>query len=230
MALQSKTAIGLIFGAAILTAQPTGLRYEVRHKHTHKGAPAVINFNDSRVWFEDKKHAETWKYEDIQRLELAPDKLTILTYEDKKWQLGRDRVYEFDQLPKDMAAQLYANLHARLDQRFVAQVADSFVEPIWQAPAKVLHGWYGAQGTIKVGADRVVFESPQPGDSRTWRYSDVTNFSSAGPYELTLTSLDGSTRFQLKQALPEDRFNDLWRRINQANGLQSFRSQIGDTK
>lgn len=214
----------------VAAAQPVGMRYEVRHKHNRKGAPATVVFTDSGVSFEDAKHKASWKYEDIQRLELSPAELTIITYDDSKWQLGRDRRYEFDQLPKDMAAQLYPNLYARLDARFVPELPDAFVEPVWQAPAKVLHGWSGAQGTLKVGADRVVFESTKPGDSRTWRYSDITNFSSAGPFELTLTSLDGSTRFQLKQALPENRFNELWRRINQANGLQSFHSQIGDTK
>lgn len=230
MALRTQTAIGLILGTVLAAAQPAGLRFEVRHKHPRKGAPAEITFTDTGIRFEDKKHAAMWKYEDIQRLELAPDELTILTYEDSKWQLGRDRRYDFDQLPKDMSAKLYPSLYARLDQRFVAEVSDAFVDPIWQAPAKVLHGLGGSQGTIKVGADRLVFESSGTEDSRTWRYSDVTGFSSAGPFELTVTALDGPTRFQLKQALPEDRFNDLWRRINQANGLQTFRSLSGDSK
>lgn len=234
MAFRSKAAVGLIAAAFVAAAQPAGLRYLVRHEHLRKGASGTITFTNESVTFEESgkkgaKHSRTWKYADIQRLELAPDRLRIVGYEDNRWQLGRDREYVFDSLPQDMAAQLYPNLYARLDQRFIARVPDSFVEPVWQAPAKLIRGLGGVSGTLRVGDDRIVFESPKPGDSRTWRYSDVQNIASAGPFDFTIASLDGDTRFQLKQALPEEQFNRLWRRVNQANGLQTFGSKLEKT-
>jgi hypothetical protein len=100
------------------------------------------------------------------------------------------------------------------------------VEPLWEVPAKLLRGFAGADGTLRAGPDRIVFDSAKASASRTWRYGDVSNISSAGPFEFTIVSLDGGARFQLKQILPEDRFNDLWRRINESQGLKTFQSQL----
>ncbi len=91
---------------------------------------------------------------------------------------------------------------------------------MWEAPAKLLHRTGGYNGTLKIAQDVVVFQSAR--GSRTWRLSDIDNFSSAGPFELTVTSLDAETRFQLKQPLPEDRYNDLWRHFQRATGPKTF--------
>jgi hypothetical protein len=115
-------------------------------------------------------------------------------------------------------------LSARLDQRFVAEVPDRVPNLLWSAPAKMLRGRLGSNGDLRVGADRIVFESSK--DSRTWRYSDILAIASESPFELTITTLDRETRIQLKQDLPEERYNDLWRRISEANGLHVFHSSL----
>jgi len=38
-----------------------------------------------------KKHAWSWKYEDIQQLRLAPESIHILTYSGHRLRLGKDR-------------------------------------------------------------------------------------------------------------------------------------------
>lgn len=220
----------MVFAIAAALAQPAGLTYAVRHKHLRNGGEGTLSFTAEGVSFRESgknaAHSRQWRYEDIQRLELGHDELRILTYEDSKWRLGRDREYVFDRLPQATAAQLYPNLYARLDQRFVARLADTYVEPLWETPAKLLRGFGGFDGTLRIGPDRIVFESAKAAASRTWRYVDVSNISTSGPFEFTISSLAGDARFQLKQALPEDRFNDLWRRINESQGLKTFQSQL----
>ena len=221
MAFRIKASTCLIFTAA-LSAQD--LHYEVRHDHLRKSAPGVLVFTGTGVSFEEPgkkaEHSRQWTYEDIQRLELTPSRLRILTYEDRPKLLGRDREYTFERLPGNMAAELYPVLTRRLDQRFIAGVADKSVTAMWSVPAKMLRGRSGSNGTLTVAAAHIVFDSP--GESRTWRYSDITGVTSENPLELTIASLDRETRFQLKQLLPEDRYNDLWRRISEANGLRAF--------
>jgi hypothetical protein len=46
-------------------------------------------------------------FDDIQELELSPDTLRILTYEDSRWELGRDREYLFDHRPSGFAKSVY---------------------------------------------------------------------------------------------------------------------------
>jgi hypothetical protein len=226
MALRIEAAGCLMMFAALLPAQE--LRYTVRHEHWRQGCEGTLVFDDRGVSFEEPgkkhEHSRRWEYEEIQRFELSPERLCILTYDDVRWRFDRDREYTFDRLPKEMAAQLYPMLSAKLDQRFVARVPGAVETVLWSAPAKMLRGWTGSNGVLKAGADRIVFESPT--ESRTWRYSDIEGITNEGPFELSVASLDGETRFQLKRVLPEAQYNDLWRRISEANGLKAFQSQM----
>jgi len=182
----------------------------------HKG---TITFTDTGMRF----NSRSWDYKNIQRLELSPTEIRLRTYEDVRWQLGRDREFVFKHLAPSETAKLYPFLSAHLDQRFIARLPEQVSGVEWQAPAKLLRRTGGYNGELKIGGDRIVFEGAA---SRTWRYTDIRNMSSSNPFELTLTSLDGETRFQLKQALAEDRFDELWRRVMGANGLKVFQSQM----
>jgi hypothetical protein len=61
-----------------------------------------IEISENLISFKEagkkSEHSRQWKYEDIQQLTLSPTELRILSYDDEKWQLGRDREYVFDQL------------------------------------------------------------------------------------------------------------------------------------
>ena len=169
----------------------------------HQG---TITFTETGVSFKSL----SYEYKDIQRLELMPTEIRLRTYEDRKWRLGQDREYVFNRIPPGETAKLYTLLSTRLDQPLIARVLQPVSALEWQAPAKILHRTGGTNGEFKIGTDLIVFEGPE---SRTWRYTDLVNVSCSNPFELSLTSLDGETRFQLKKALPEDRYNKLWRRV-----------------
>lgn len=171
----------------------------------------TLTFTDAGVQYGER----SWNYGEIQRIELSPTEIRLRTYEDVRWQLGRDREYVFKGLAVGETAKLYPFLSARLDGRFIARLSEP-VSPIqWDVPAKMLHRTGGYNGVLKIGGDRIAFEGAGEHGSRTWRYTDLESVSSSGPYELSFTSLDGETRFQLKEALAEDRYNDLWRRVYQ---------------
>ena len=216
----------MFLSAAMAGAQQ--LTFSVRHQHWHRGASGALSLDEEGVrWEESGKkagHSRQWRYADIQRLELAADRVHIQTYEDIGWEFGRDREYCFDRLPKDFVARVYPFLIAKLDQRFVVHVADPGVRPFSEMPAKLLLGRSGSSGVLKVAADQIVFDGGEHGESRSWRYTDISNVSSSAPFDLTVTTIEGETRLQLKQAMTEDRFNELWRRISEANGLRMFAS------
>lgn len=235
MAFRTKTAIGalLIFSAASSFAQP--FTYQVRHRHLRGGTAGTLRVTLDSISFEEPgkkhEHSREWKYNDIQQLSLSADELRILTYEDQKWQLGRDREYIFDNLPKDLPSVLYSMFVVRLDQRFVPELADPAIQPQWQIPAKLRHGLGGSEGELLVGDDRVAYKSDAAGESRTWRFSDIESISRSGPFELTITSLERSRwrhsgptefHFQLKEALAENRYNELWRKIEDVKSRSAF--------
>jgi hypothetical protein len=204
MAFRTQTATLVIFfgthfavsaqapSQAASQALSLDLNFQVRHIHLdvrlqHKGGEGVLTFTGEIVrWEENKKpeHSRSRRYAEIQRLELAPGQIRILTYEDVGWQLGRDREYRFDRLPADLAARVHPFLTARLDQRYLAHLADPLVTPVWEAPAKLLLGRSGSNGRLKVAADSIVFDGGERGKSRTWKLSDITNVNSSDPFEL----------------------------------------------
>ena len=229
MAFRIKAAACLILALAVL-ACAQDMKLSVRHRHLHKGGGGALRFDSAGISFEETggkaAHSRCWKYADLGRVELAPDRIRIVTYEDVGWQLGRDREYIFDRIPPDAAARLYPLLAARLDQRFIARIANPSISPLLTLPAKAVRGLGGSNGLLEIAAGGIVFETARPGDSRTWRLSDIQFVARQDPLHFSITSLDGETRFQLKQAMPEDVYNSIWRRVAESSGLKMFYSPI----
>jgi hypothetical protein len=162
-----------------------------------------------------------WTYSDIRRLTLSPVRIALLTYTGHKW-------HAVDDLPDGAAARLYPLLRAHMDQRFIPELPDPDVQPLWRMPAKLERGWKGANGTLIVGADRIVFDTAERDASRTWRYADIANISHSGLFDLSLaTQLGTEVRFSLKEPLTEERFHALWLRLEEVNGLQPYQSRLG---
>jgi len=238
MEFRSEKAAGLfmmLWLAPVLGAQQE-FGYEVRHEHLRKGCTGTLRIDERGVSYQEiskkkKKHPHSWewRYQDIQQLEIGPEEVRVLTYQDNQWKLGADREYRFRAPAGAGFERAYGLLKDRLDQRLVAALADSDVVPLWQIPAKRLGRISGSQGMLIVGRDRIAYRTEQKGESRTWRYNDIENISSSGPFQLTVTSYErarshyGSLKgfnFQLKEPLSEDRYNDLWRRLNRQKGLK----------
>jgi hypothetical protein len=224
--------------AAALGQEP--LRYEVRHDHWRKSCTGTLEAGPDGLSYTEtsgkkKEHVWKWSYQDIQQLELAGTRLTVVTYEDNRWKLGADREQQFDLRGGDFLA-AYRLLKDKLDQRLVAAIADDPMNLLWEVPVKLLGWTKGSEGVLKVGRERIVFETTKSLFSRTWRYEDIENLSSSGPFQLSLTTFErakshyGNLRgfnFQLKSRLPEDKYMELWRRLNQTKGLPVLTSFQG---
>jgi len=238
---EKRTGIVALLALAIVPALfgQKELRFEVRHDHWRKHGVGTLVITERGVSFQEFnkkkqiKHAFELNYQDIQELKLSTEKLTLVTYKDRKWLLGLDKEYEFTLTPGQSFSDAYALLKDRLDQRFVAAVADEQTQPLWEVPVKLLGRVTGSEGVLQVGPDRVVYRTTQKRLSRTWRYGDIENISTSGPFQLTLTTYERAKthygnlkgfNFQLKQALDEKRFNLLWRRVNQTKGLELLTS------
>jgi hypothetical protein len=242
---EAKSGNCLTMGVLLLAAifAPAGLAeghtYEVRHRHWHGGAPGTLNVSADGISYQErvkknKTDSRQWRYEEIQQITVSPTELRILTYEDSKWELGRDREYVFDRLPQNLAAETYALWTGKLDQRFIAGVPEPASGAEWTAGAKLDQGLAGPVGTLTLGKDWVVFDAGKRGGSRSWRLMDIENISHTGPLDFTVTTAEKAGRFrggmrdfhfQLQQRLPEDKYNALWREINRSRGLVFLDSQ-----
>jgi hypothetical protein len=235
--VKERTGIAVVIAFWVVPAlfAQKELRFEVRHDHWRKSGIGTLVIDQQGVSFQELnkkqkiRHAGKWDYQEIQELKLSANKLTLVTYKDRKWLLGADKEYEFTLTPGRSFSDVYALLKDRLDQRFVAEVADESVQPLWEIPVKLLGRLVGSEGVLEVGPDRIVYRTAEKDQSRTWRYGDIENISTSGPFQLTLITYERAKvhygnlkgfNFQLKQALDEKRFNLLWRRVNQTKGLE----------
>lgn len=235
---RSEKAACLILLLSALSLPAADLSYRVRHERFWKGRAGTLTIGDSGlVWQQTGKDSPAapvrWEYQDIQQLLLSSDRVVVLTYEDRKWRLGIDREFEFSLLPGQDVRPAYELLARRLDQRFVAALADEEAKFLWEVPAKLLGTIQGAQGVLRAGADGLVFQTERKGASRTWRYQDIENVSTSGPFQITFTTYErakshyGNLKgfdFQLKEPLNEKRFELLWRRLNRDKGLEFLTS------
>lgn len=241
----------MLFVAAAAAAG--AVEYPARHEHLRKGCTGTLTIDERGVSFREgalpladargseqprpaqsrdregavkkRKHPHdyAWKFENIQQLELEPGRVRVLTYKDNRWKLGADREYVFDRAAGADFSSAYPLLKDRLDQRFVSALADSDVRPLWEVPVKRLGTIRGSEGLLVVGDERVVYKTDQKADSRTWRYRDIDNISTSGPFSLTVTTFERAKahygnrkdfNFELKSPLDEAKYNDLWRRLN----------------
>jgi len=237
--------------ALAATAWGQEFQFEVRHERGLSDHSGRVTFDVDGVVYqqtltpkqqtrvaEGKKHPKLqsvrWAYQDLQQLWLSPEKLVIVTYRDRKWFLGVDKEFEFFLAGKNQSpANAYEFLKDKLDQRFVAAVADPKPLAEWELPVKLLGTIQGSEGVLRVGADRIVYKTENKGQSRTWRLEDIENVSTSGPFQLTLTTYEravthyGSMKsfnFQLKQKLDGRRVDLLWKRLNRDKGLEFLTS------
>jgi hypothetical protein len=232
---KTKSCCGLILlGVALASPKASAqtYTYEVRHRHLQGGAMGTLRISQDGISFDEhgkksKPEAYRWRYEEIQQLTVGGAELRVLTYQDSKWKLGRDREYVFDRIPRNLAVEVFPMLTRSLDQRFIAAMADKRA-PEWKLSAKLDHGLSGTLGTLSVTDEEIIFETKKPDESRTWRLSDIENVSSTGSLSLTLTTNEKSGLFRggmrqfhfgLQQRLSEDRYNELWRGVNRTKGL-----------
>ena len=222
-------AIGKTAGSLILAGwiAANAAQFPMRHEHRRKGCDGVMTVDDNGVRFAGPKgHSWTWKYAEIQQLQLEPKRIRILSYEDNKWQLGADREFDFTGTPPyELLVQIWKDV---MDQRFVEALPPQLnVEGVYAIPVKHLKRISGSNGTLTFTDIAIAYATSAAGEARTWRYSDIDSISSSGPFQLTITTFERARahygdrkgfNFQLKQPITEARYNEIWLQIERKKG------------
>jgi hypothetical protein len=215
-----------------LSACASELHYDVRHDHWLRAGQGTLRVSPEGVRFKElrhRKHRWSWRWENVQQLTIAARTIRVLTYEDVRLKLGRDREHRFDLIGPGDFREVWRLLRERCDVRLVAALADPAGAAEWRVAVKLLERFGGVQGSLVATAEGLTFQADLPDRSRTWRWCDLENVSQAGPSLLTVTTLERALAdygglknfaFQLRQALPEDRFHRLWERIHAGRGLK----------
>jgi len=173
-----------------------------------------------------KNESRSWRYTDIQQIKIeSPTELEILTYEDQRLMLGRDRIFRFRLLEGKITPEVSALLVAKAARPVATSVAPvTGGESKFETAVKHLHAFGGCEGALKIYPDRVAYESADnPAHSRYWRYSDIQGFSHPARYRFDITTFEDKFGepakvydFQLKEDLPAPAYDYVWVRVNPA--------------
>lgn len=145
----------------------------------------------------ENKQERTWTYVDIQHFErISNTEVTIQSYEDSAWRLGRDRRYHFALRDAELRDELYEHVVSRIGKPATDHVAELPTAVELELPVKRLTRRGSSQGTLYVTPDRIVYSSPVAKQSRTWMLDrDVDTVWSSDPYRLEVHVFDRSEGF-----------------------------------
>lgn len=192
---------------------------QVRHDHDPWGqCRGQLLVTDDGIEYQPEKkekHSRHWKWADIQSFDRkSAREFSILTYEDLKWWLGADRLFDFTVLPNQEP--LSEATFGRISNGLGRPVTDRTTRQIeagYQVPVKHLHTFGGCQGTLSIGQDWVSYQTEQPGHSRSWKRSrDIESVWSADRFHLDFhifesnqRSFESTRRFRFQLKAPLDR-------------------------
>ncbi len=198
-------------------------RFKVEHDHLVKSCEGELIINQKGVEYQtdNKDHARNWSYTAIKMIKLqSPKEIEIISYERSRETLGTDREFEFKVIEGELSKEVSDFLLARVDRPLSTTFVATEEKPRYELPARHRHRFGACQGTLKVYADRVIYESDRPENSRSWRWSDIRSISRTGPYKFGVTSYEpefGGTskifNFDLKEQLGESVYDYLWARV-----------------
>jgi hypothetical protein len=184
-----------------------------------------------------KDESRTWEYPDIQHFDrISPKEFVILTYEDRRLALGRDRQFHFVITEGELDDELFDAITARLRKPVTDRVIPAQVAAEYSVPAKHLHTFGGCEGVLKFTRDTIYYVTDHRDDAREWKLGrDVQSVWSADPYQLEIHAYDNNRRefsrtrvynFQLKEALSQDFYRNLKLEIY---GLEAARRDSNQT-
>jgi hypothetical protein len=214
------TLIFLVPLAAHLAAQT----FPVIHKKAlWPDGQGELHITDDAIEFQasgKEQNSRKWSYADIQYLDrVSTRELVILTYEDHKWELGRDREFRFLLTEGEIGDALFATLQARLKKPVTDRVVPDVVASLYETPVKHLHPFGGCEGRLLFTRNTAVYKTSHEQDAREWRLdTDVESVWSDDPYHLEIHVYENNRRefsrtrvfsFVLKQPLDGEFYRGL---------------------
>lgn len=212
-------AVLLLIGAQLLAAET----FTVVHKRTawHNGR-GTIQITGEGISYQAKKpkHSRDWSWLDIQYFDRISDtEFAILTYEDQRRWLGRDRSYRFVIEEGRLTDELFQTISEKLGRPVTNRVVRAPAAVRYEVPVKHLHAFGGCEGTLQFTEDAVYYLTGHAKDAREWLLArDVDSVWSANPYQLELHVYDNNRRefsrtrvykFDLKEPLNAALYRDL---------------------
>ncbi|MCH8266783.1 MAG: hypothetical protein IH846_04650 [Acidobacteria bacterium] len=129
-----------------------------------------IEITEQAIVYRAEKEPEsrTWNYPDIQFFDrISSREFTILTYEDQRWKLGRDRQFHFTITEGELTDALFQTIRSRLDKPAANRVIPRLEAVEYEVAVKHLHTFGGCEGTLRFTEDAIAYVTADKEDKKT---------------------------------------------------------------
>ncbi len=143
-----------------------------------------------------QKNSRKWGWRDIQYFDrISETEFNILTYEDQKRYLGRDRSYRFRITDGKLSDALFAEISNRLGRPVTNRVVRQPERILYEIPVKHLHSFGGCEGVLQFTDKAIYYVTTHSKDARVWLLArDVNSVWSGDRYELEIHAYDNNRR------------------------------------
>ncbi len=159
-----------------------------------------------------------WSFVEIERINLRTSRrLTLTTYENRRWHRGGDRQFRFAfaaPMPPNVAAELVRGVGKPAVNGDPDPQASSFAS----IPARHRTRTDGSNGVLRFRDNGVDYVTSDGHGSRSWRWADIETLANPDPYQLRVGAYLETFDFDLKQPLLAALFDRLWNGVY-ARGL-----------
>lgn len=157
-----------------------------------------VEITDQGIDFQakDAKRSRSWEWNDIQSFDrISETEFEVLTYEDSKRYLGRDRSWRFTITDGVLDDGLFAMIAGHLGRPVTDRVLDQPEDVLYQVPVKHLHTFGGCEGTLEFTADAIYYKTDDANDARQWLLArDIDSVWSSDRYRLTIYTYENNRR------------------------------------
>ena len=210
----------------------------IHKKEFWRDGRGTIKITQEAVTYQagNKTDSRKWKYSDIRHLDrISQKEFVLLTYEDQKLFLGRDRRYHFVVTEGQLSDSLFRKMSRWLGKPVTNRVPGKIKGAQYEIPVKHLHSWGGCEGRLQFTDDRVFYLTDEKKHRRAWRLAqDIQSLWSMDRFHLEIHTYDhkrlefSRTRahqFQLKQPLDRIFYRDLKLKLHHLEGSRQSNLQ-----
>jgi hypothetical protein len=182
----------------------------------------TIEIDDQGITYttQKKEQNRVWKWTDIQYFDRVSSKeFVVLTYEDNRRLLGRDKQYHFRITQGELSNGLFDTVSKHLNRPLTDRVVPENVTARYTIPVKHEHVFGGCEGDLEFTADAIYYVTTHAPDGRVWHMDrDIVQVWSDDPYRLEIRAYDNNRRefsstaaykFELKEKLDPAFYREL---------------------
>lgn len=201
-------------GAASDSAKTSIWQSPARFHHSLRIVPGILIFSESAIEFRsEQRFSHRWAFVEIQSFNLSPQRLVLISYENRRGHLPGDRSFRFDfgqTMPPSVAAELA--------RRVAKPVRNGEPDPAGQGfatiPVRHTTRTGGSNGTLRFHDHGIDYVTPAKQEGRTWRWSDIQTIANSDAYHFRVAGYRETFEFELKEPMSKELFDKLWEYVN----------------